>query len=394
MSSGFDFSKLKPLRPEPGKIRFLTGLANYSSLNWIHNSLFYRDRSIREWIDYLGELSQVPNFGPQVSIFVLPSERAWNPDNPFPDPWLHRPQAAEFMYSFLMHNMRLRWLARKFVARIRARIMSKRIVGADADVASGDPIPDTDAIRVRDIATRRTYVFHMSTMHTLLLGSLRFHCYGFSEPQHPTNPYTNIPWNIGQMISIFNQVCARRLENGHRMPHELLIGFRNAGYVIEKFKHNFSSQLQLFAAKQFFMDTSSPEFLRVFEETVLDILEDIDMPKDGRVYDHVSARSVLPRLLLEWDDMAATYWIYYHFATVMHDRWRNYTDLNRAAADLYQRTLQSLRRDAISHPSQFHSPNAWYGWGTQTQRRLDPYGPFFDRLMTAAPAGGSNENPL
>jgi hypothetical protein len=359
---GFDSPFIRPVVPEKGKIRFITNIPNYNSTNWMHNELLYKDRTVREWDTYFKQLSSPMNLCPQINVVPNLVVSAWDPNTPFPNIYTHRHQVVEWMYKCVCHNIRMRWLARKFVARIRVKLFAKRVIGNEADVANGLSVPEKWAVRVMDLPSKRTYVFHTYTIQNTILQSLSYQIYGISDPKMPKNPYTNIVWSIGQLIEIVNQITTNLMHNIHKLPKDSIMGFCQTRYDIEAFRLKFYKELQLKAAQSHFLDTSNDEFLTVFEETVVDILEDIDMPKDGRVFQHVSTRSVERELLREWDHLATSYWVYFNYFIVIHESHINMIEMRIGAHALYKKTLdwiinKSIERRQITRAARRQIPD-------------------------------------
>lgn len=294
---------------------------------------------MKEWRDEIEELRKPIQFGiPQIDLGIRIQTAPFDPDG-FVNRWTHAKEAADYAETFLQKNLRVRWLVRKWIARVRERIYKKRVVGDGIDIATHEPIHSRFCVSVADPKSKATYRFHASTLHKTCLESLWYHTYGFASPCAPKNPYTNLCWSLGQLVTIWEQMAIIYMKERHAFLHKHLVSFRRSGYDIENFYEENRKDLHLHAVHTFFKDTSNADFLDTFEEVLLDVLEELDLPKDGRVFHHVSTRSVENRILAVWDDLLATYWIYQNYEEVYHDRHTSFTELCIALRMLYGATL-------------------------------------------------------
>ncbi len=336
----FVFEGFSPcLPPKPGKIRFLLDVPNYTSANWFH-VFFQKDRTLKEWRDEIEELRKPLWFTdvPQIDLGIRIQTAPFDPDG-FVNRWTHAKEAADYAEAFLQRNLQMRWIVRKWIARIRERIHRKRIIGDGMDIATHEPIHPRFCVTVADPKSKATYRFHASTLHKTCLESLWYHTYGFASPCAPKNPYTNLPWSLGQLVAIWEQMAVIYMKERHTFMHKHLVSFRHSRYDIETFYEENRKDLHLHAIHTFFKDTSNADFLDTFEEVLLDVLEELDLPKDGRVFQHVSTRSVENRILAVWDDLLATYWIYQNYQEVYHDKYKSFIDLCVGLRMLYGATL-------------------------------------------------------
>lgn len=296
------------LRPLLGDFRD-AGKSSLLSVFWAY------DRTLSEWISLITEYRYA---------FSLDS---WPPflKKPTTSSFYRWDQATELEKLFLK-NQRMRWIVRKFISRVRRRVMEKRIVG-DTDLYTTLPIPDNQVIRVYDVKTRSVYCFHMHTMVKLMSRSLLYSSYAIASPHTPKNPYTNIPWNIGQIISIVSQLLITGAQYC-QTPSLLLTDYRASNFNIKTFLRNHSIFLNTQAAITFFSNLDDGDTKAMFLETYDDLAAYVN---DPMVYNKVlRVRKILEKLtdkvlLKKWTDLITSFWIFYTHRFMW--KWNTITDL-------------------------------------------------------------------
>lgn len=327
------------LPPAKGLIRMVQ-IPYYDPSNWIHRDLAYKDFTFHGWMNFISTL-HAPIFQahPDIHVPTLPYV-----EGTIPHPYCHRHIAAEIIRNIVLWNIRMRWICRKWISRIRARIVTKRMIGT-TDIATMEPIPEMYLISVSDYKSRSTYHFHCHTIQQIIRESLLFQTYGISNPIFPKNPYTNIPWSVGQIIVLMTQIQACVWNRRHKYVNPLLQWFREAGYCLNKFHKENREELHLLAAGSFFKDILNPEVQEITEEVLVDIMEELSLPKDGRVFHHVSKRSVPTNLQKDWDTIIMCFWMYQNYQTVIHSHFMIYESMLDGARILYEKTLEWILSD-------------------------------------------------
>lgn len=283
-----------------GTLRPIIGDFRDASKSSLHSVFWSHDRTIKEWIALIEEYRY--GFGGDTWPTFLK-----RPENPI---FNRMTQALEIEKMFLK-NQRMRWICRKFIARVRRRIMDKRVVG-DTDLYTMSPIPSNQCIRVYDVTTRSVYLFHKNTMVKLLERALLYGVYGIAAPQAPKNPYTNIKWNIWQLINITSQIMCVNALVCQPLPSvlSLFLGAKfNARYYFERnLKY-----LQIEAAVHFFEDLDDADAKIIFLETY----DDLCSYMDGHIYPLRirRIRKLLEEtkdkdLLKKWADLITAFWIF------------------------------------------------------------------------------------
>jgi len=103
-------------------------------------------------------------------------------------------------------------------------------------------------VTVYDWVERKTYHFEASTILRCITRRILNHDLLFIQPLEPANPYTNLPFTLGNMHSIIDQLRA------HGLSHWALEALRSAQYDWATFKLVHEKALQLDALKKTFLE--------------------------------------------------------------------------------------------------------------------------------------------
>ena len=217
-------------------------------------------------------------------------------------------------------SQRRRWLARKWITHVRHRMMNKRVVGAE-DLVTLLPIPAASRVSVYDVKSLRRYDFHTTTIIRTILHSLMINSYGIPSPHEPKNPYTNVPWSYGQMISIVGQIISN-LGQRHRFPHYLLRAYRNANYNIKTFLKTAGQDLKISAAREFFGAEDDPVTKEIYGEVIDDIYSEENPPVGWKVVvELVKKRMLSAELMKEWNNLVIAFWLYSNYKIFTNPFW-------------------------------------------------------------------------
>ena len=231
--------------------------------------------------------------------------------------------------SLFQKSQRMRWIARKWIRRIRMRILARRTVGL-VDLHTVAEIPLEARITLYDYPTRSCYVFHTNTLERILVTCLSYHAYGIASPQEPKNPYTNVPFTLAQNLSILQQL-GRNLALWNRvLPHKL-IRWHTAGCSIQRLARMYYRVLQVDAAVSFLKTPTEGEALAVFRECVEDLYDLMEVEVRGRaaVLAYIKARRLSPDLMAQWDKLVLSYWIL-HNHNLAYGDYASMDDLERS----------------------------------------------------------------
>ncbi len=289
--------------PAAGLIRFLT-VPPGTCGPWYIQTIVSHDRTLKEWLQLIAEWKG----GTLPEKYDQPLESG--------NPFTTRRAAAVFLTELVAREMRLRWLARKVIARLRERIYARRVVGADCDLYTTEAVPEYARIYVRDRASRSLYCFHVRTITSVVVSALAYNHYGIACPQPPKNPYTNKPWTTVQLMSITSQILAYHI-NGmrNRLPMTLL-KFRKCGHDVATYFMKYTNELMIAGARNFFKDVMNPDRLETCGDLMDDLYEEVgvDICNGWRIVKTIVLGRMLDvHLLARWDKLLCSAWIFMNF---------------------------------------------------------------------------------
>ena len=206
---------------------------------------------------------------------------------------------------------KMKWCIQKWILRIRQRIMDKRIVGA-IDLYTMEPIPPESMVTVYDPRSKSKYLFHTNTISRAILSALTYSSFGIAYPKAPMNPYTNIPWSVGQLICIVGQIIHNLNRNHCVIPHYIYL-FRKEMYDLTLFSMVNKARLQMDATVAFFKKEDDAYRNLIYSEIVEDLYEENrDMLASGwrSVRSLVLLQNLPPRLKALWHNLVLSAWMW------------------------------------------------------------------------------------
>ena len=313
--------------PPPGSIRIQYLPKNYN-IPWKINTIMACDRTLGEWYTCIS------------SYLVNPLGRHV-PEDPNPlNPFFRHTQFAQEIRVILMKNIRFRWLQRKYIYKLRMRIMNRRIVG-DEDLYTTLPIPEESLVAVYDIRTRNLYRFHTQTIMRIIINALNYSCYGIARPTVAKNPYTNLSFTYNQLIRIVEQIIINLARN-HRMIPDSLYSYRTEDYNIAAYTIANKTTLYIHAAKTFFANKDDTDVIEIYGEIMEDVYEELDNPRSFRyVTKYVTERKVREDLQKRWDAVIVSFWIYQNHR--LFYTWNSYQTMLDEFDYLHHETFRWLR---------------------------------------------------
>ena len=341
----------QPLPPtSKGCLRFLTFPYphNNTSLNWFSNRVLSHDRTIPEWCALIDDL--------RTKAILPPSYDKPLSAEPKSEFFQSR-DAANVLEALLEKEIRLRWIAWKFVRRLKIRICARRIIGMEEDLYTLQPIPVRSLVRILDMERRRTYCFHVNTALQTILFGLKYSTYGIAMPQKPKNPYTNLPWNAGQLASLMSQVGSL-LWSAQKIVPEELSHFRDVCYDINLFLKENRRSLNISAAIDFLKNKDDEDARSICHELVTDLYNenyDVEKPNGWRsVRALVVARQLPTPMLRKWDAVVIGVWVYQNHGFSLG--FKAYEDILEIFQRLHNQTYQWWQSRPVAAPQQV--PNA------------------------------------
>lgn len=330
--------------PPPGCIRFFTVPLAADASPWYIQTIKSHDRTLREWVSLINEWN--------ASALPTQYDKPLESGNPFTT----RRAAAGFLTELLARELRLRWIARKYVARIRERIYARRIVGADCDLYTTEPVPEHARVYVRDRTTRTKYCFHVRTATHLISSALGYSQYGIAAPQTPKNPYTNRPWSHAQLMAMTAQICAYTFMSGRHLPHVTILKFRRCGHSVGAYFNKYTNEIVITGARNFFKDVQNPDLLETCGDLLDDLYESVgwDVCIGWRVVKTYVMGRLLPEALQSrWDKVLLAVWIHTNFGRCVGFRTPNgmmteFADLHEESYSWWLVQPKSLLRRAAS----------------------------------------------
>jgi hypothetical protein len=282
----------------------------------------------------------------------------WTPP-PYPDykhgqgaylhPYFHRAVAADLLSRWWYRNQRMRWLFRKWLRRVREHRISQRQHGAAVDLGTCEPIPEGHRVTVFDVPTRSVYHFHTATIHRALLKDILYQRYAVPAPATPKNPYTNLPWSVGQLCVIMDQLQTNLWRSRHRFVDCVLVKFRQAAYDVGELYRIFGKHLTFRCAVAFFKDPTCDDWEDMYDETFMDLMlfAQTDLRNnDIRLLRIYLVHRSLPKDMLEsWDNLVIAFWINENYGE-WPDLATNdgiYSEVNRMAKS----TLEWIKVDRV-----------------------------------------------
>ncbi len=335
----------RPPIPEVGKIRFFVEKTSFiptseRSYNFIDDAIVCKDRSIKEWLEFIDEYRK-PLFAASIISYTLPLIPAYIYPN-IPDSFFNRDVIADEIEKMFYKNMQYRWIARKWILKIRSRIINRRVIG-ETDLVSLSPIPEKWRVEVFDYASKSKYRFHAVSIQKYMLESLFTNNFAFAFPKCPKNPYTNIPWNMGQIMTIVDQIQTAFFRNQHKFCNDWIIKYRQMNYDLVLFENKFNKTLQCMAAKAFFSEPANLLFPEIYKEAINDIFDENQFPKGSIVYKMILDRVLKKELMDKWDEV-----VLYTFLHVNHgifppdSKYESKDDLDDDIYSIYMKTLHLL----------------------------------------------------
>lgn len=260
------------------------------------------------------------------------------------NPFAGRSVAADMVERAFYATQRLRWILRKAVTRWLVAKTRRRCVGESMDLVTTEPVPKTQRVEVCDLRTRTAYVFHTQTVNRSVLQGLLHGLYGIPEPQMPKNPYTNLPWSLGQLVSIFTQIQVNLAVGRNRFLCRTLVDFRRAQYDLANFATRCQGFLRLVVARTFFGDITSHGWLLVYSETLEDVFECLELsPHPRKIFHNILTRR-LPDSSLQsrWDNLVLGFWFFENYRSVPASVGASFMELVHLTRHLYRETLVAL----------------------------------------------------
>jgi len=233
------------------------------------------------------------------------------------------------MDQMFYYNQWLRWQFKRIVRNWLDKKSQNRLIGAESDLVTGEPIKPEEQITITSIKNRTRYIFSghvlLKTAKTCLEGQVA----SIPHVKVPHNPYTNTPFSIGELIHLYREVVAYCGKKGRPVPAILALYRENKfrHHLLLKINHNY---LQMKATESYMLnDDTRGEF---FIETMETLLEDFEVPlalefdsflisyQRFRLWNEIEPKHYL---IACWKKLASDYWYYKQTEHLAREYWRS-----------------------------------------------------------------------
>jgi hypothetical protein len=321
-------------RPFPGNIRMIPRRIPH----FLKSILFTQDRTFKEWYALCDTYE----------TWNVCKQEEWAPGTLY-NPFIHSAATGRLLRTEIESQMKLRFIARKWIARIRTRLYARRLIG-DTDLRTLEPIAPQDAIRVFCLKTKSVYQFHVFSLIRMIQENLSFEQWGLAKPMVPRNPYTNQRWSTVQLLHIFHELHAQMGRRGKSLP-SLLIKYVESRYCVRKFLETNSLELGIQAATRFFKTTDSDA---IRTELLYEMFQQVYQIHNMRIYRLIKAKLCPDFLQKEWESLILNKWIHDNYGYSPQYMWRDTLEQNLSIEQLIHRTnLYMPRPNAQQSESSF-----------------------------------------
>jgi hypothetical protein len=250
-----------------------------------------------------------------------------------------RIQRCRHLFSILLHHIRFR-----------------RLKSANTTDIVTMEVPKVP-IHVIDWQRRQRYVFEAATLMRDITCRLLSHDGMFESPQPPRNPYTNIPFTQGQLISVWNSLGHATVLASSAFPL-----FYKSHFCMERFTIEHFTYLKLNALKKTMQETNSYDY----KDYMTDFASNAYI-QEGVVFDTAAFSYCLDKfpqhpLLLQWKQLCYRFYeagiLYGTNAKPVKDEILDDTvellDLQRQFVSLYNKSNESYSSHGINFVELFN----------------------------------------
>jgi hypothetical protein len=299
------------LPSEPGKIRLFEPPSVSAGTNTYIKCLWDVDRTYTHW-HTLMDVSNTPFenavFGPG-----------------------YRAEIAAIFHR----TQRQRYLARLVLQRLRNNVWRKR-TACNVDMIDMQPIPDCDAVFVTDTTNKCVYRFHRRDIFSSLLSNICMSDDMLPCPRLPTNPWTNQPLTLVQVISVCQQLVTDYARRG-RCPPPLFAAFWAARFDITRFEKENSASLAQHAIATYFKDITDDTVHTVFD-TMTSLLVDSGCEFSPAAVRRWLRASPQTAQHVEWLSMVRDYTLYMNLHVQARAHWYTRDHILADVQRLFNRT--------------------------------------------------------
>ena len=107
------------------------------------------------------------------------------------------------------------------------------------------------------------WIFSMNELKRIVCSSLYYSIEGMAQPCKPKNPYTNIPFTIGQLSYIYNNL----IKSGTKVPL-IIHKFKKCDFCITRFRKKYNKELIERASYEYVLSLDDEEFNTNLEQLI------------------------------------------------------------------------------------------------------------------------------
>jgi hypothetical protein len=323
---------------EPPLLGHIRLLAPFTGHECLRIPLFCQDRTITEWNTLLTSYES----------WTGCVQKEWLVGVRY-NPFIHWRTMGILLRTEYQRQMKLRWLVRKWVQRMKYSLYKKRLIG-ETDLHTLEPIIPKDAVQIVCWRTKSVYQFHVHSILRMIRENLFFEQWGRSDPLAPRNPYTNQPWSYGQLMHLVQTIQQKMVERGRVIP-SFITQFVEANYCIEQFYTSHKLELGVNATTRFFQSSDS---IGVRRELLEQLFEQIDK-RPNSIYDSIEQKRCTGSIQSYWEELIQNKWIHDNYGYSPKYGWRDTYEQTRTILRVYVHTVEwwdsvQCARSIGSHP--------------------------------------------
>lgn len=246
-------------------------------------------------------------------------------------------------------NQWTRWQIKRLVSIWLTNKSKKRVIGADCDIITSEPIPPNEQIRIISIRNRTEYVFSGHVLLKTAKSCLEGQVIAIPNVKSPHNPYTNTPFSYGEMVEVYNGIlrwCAKKskplpaiiaLYREHRFRNNLVLMIHN-NYIqmkaTESFMYNDDMNGDFFIEiMQILLEDFSEPLLREFNPVNIAY-------QRFRLWNKMEPKNYL---LICWKKLAADFWYYKQTEQFPRENWKTESSIFIDVVVLLRSSADKLR---------------------------------------------------
>ena len=299
--------------PTPGTIRLFDPPIKSTPF---YESLWYKDLSLREWINHIDtlELDAAMN---TISSCIYPEGYAAK------------------VRAIFESTQRQRWLARMVLQRWTQRVWGRR-TQCDVDLIGLEPVSDKDAVFLTDTRHHTIFRFHRRDIFKNILANICLSDEMLPTPRYPTNPWTNERLTLGQTIGICQQLAA---DFGRRgvCPPMLFAAFWASRFNLKRFRNENSGILSQNAVTSYFKDLHQGN-RGVVLDTMTNLMSEAGLNYSRAALSRWLTETPLTPIHREWLELARDYTLYMNLHVQVRPNWYTESLIYADVRALYSRT--------------------------------------------------------